>query len=405
MSQTEDDDRALFATVDWEDRTRGWSIPRARTLVALGGGVGLGLTYLHDYLAEPDEPYPFSLLGWDLARLDWLLLIAGLVIIRYGVVPAVANPELALDRLRALLGRPAGALSVASIAALAMLAVFGPEQFGLLYPRLEERLQPPVFASTPADLEYGYGCAGQLASERCHGSWKYPLGTNRIGEDVLVLVSKGLRVALKLGVTAGIIMSVLGVLVGSTAGYFGGRVDDLLMRYVDVQQTVPAVVVYIFLASLFLGEYEGIPEGGLFTVAVVFGLLDWGGIARLVRSEALTYRSAGYVNAARVAGASDLHVLRRHVIPNTTATALTAVTRRIPLIILAQVALAYLELSQVSNSLGRMLLAGITGDLSWQMKWWVSTSAVLTLVILVVSFNALGDVLRDVFDPQTEVKQ
>lgn len=395
---------ALFTTVDWEAHGERGLSPRPRTLVLLVGAVGLAVSYAHDYLVKPDRPVPFNLVGWDLSRLDWLLVVAMLVVVRYGLVPALANPEVTVDRLRALLSRPAGVASLLGIVGLVVLAVVGPEQFGQLYPRLEERLQPPVYGTTPADLEANYDCVGRVSNGRCHGTWKYPLGTNRIGEDVAKLVSDGLRIALKLGFAAGVVMSVIGVTVGATAGYFGGRVDAMLMRYVDVQQTVPAVIVYIFLASLFLGQYGGIPDGGLFTLAVVFGLLDWGGIARLVRSEALGMRSNGYVDAAKVAGASDLHVLRRHVIPNTTSTALTAVTRRIPLVVLAQVALSYLELNQVSESLGRVLLAGITHDLPWQVKWWVTTFAVLSLVVLVVSFNVFGDVLRDVLDPQTEVE-
>jgi len=261
-----------------------------------------------------------------------------------------------------------------------------------------------VYTTTSTEIDYNYECVGRVVEGRCHGSWTYPLGTNRIGENVLELVAEGLHVAMKLGVAAGVIMVVLGVVVGATAGYVGGRVDDLLMRYVDIQQTVPAVVVYILVASLFLGEYGGIPDGGLFTLAVVFGLLDWGGIARLVRSQALQLRTTGYVRAARAAGASRLWVLRNHVVPNTTSTALTAVTRRIPLLVLAQVALAYLELNQVSASFGRTMRAGLFGDAAWHEKWWVTTAAVVVLVVLVVSFSVFGDVLRDVLDPQTEVE-
>lgn len=403
MSRSEDD-AAPFTTVDWSAQSGRRLRPSGRTLVLLVGAAGLAASFAHDYLANPRKPYPFSLVEWDVTRLDWLLLVAALVGVRYGLVPALADPERTRDRLGALLRRPAGAASLFVILALTLMAFLGPGSFELLYPRLEHRLQPPVFTTTSADLESYYNCVGPVADGRCHGTWQYPLGTNRIGENVLELLAEGLHVALKLGVAAGVIMSVVGVLVGATAGYVGGRVDDLLMRYVDVQQTVPAIVVYILVASLFLGEYGGIPDGGLFTLAVVFGLLDWGGIARLVRSEALRQRSTGYVRAAKAAGASDLHVLRAHVIPNSTSTALTAVTRRIPLLVLAQVALAYLQLNQVSASFGRMLRAGLFGDHLWHEKWWVTTSAVVVLVVLVVSFNVLGDVLRDVLDPTTEVE-
>lgn len=399
-----DDETAPFKTVDW-DRHGGRSRrPGGRTLVLLAGAAGLAASFAHDYLFAPEKPYPFSLVGWDVSRLDWLLLVAVLVGVRYGLVPALANRDRAARRARALLGRPAGLLSVVGIVGLTLTAFLGPDSFELLYPRLEHRLQPPVYTTTSTEIDYNYQCVGRVVEGRCHGSWRYPLGTNRIGENVLELVAEGLHVAMKLGVAAGVIMVVLGVVVGATAGYVGGRVDDLLMRYVDVQQTVPAVIVYVLVASLFLGEYGGIPDGGLFTLAVVFGLLDWGGVARLVRSQALQLRTTGYVRAARAAGASRLWVLRNHVVPNTTSTALTAVTRRIPLLVLAQVALAYLELNQVSASFGRTMRAGLFGDAAWHEKWWVTTAAVVVLVVLVVSFSVFGDVLRDVLDPQTEVE-
>jgi peptide/nickel transport system permease protein len=116
-------------------------------------------------------------------------------------------------------------------------------------------------------------------------------------------------------------------------------------------------------------------------------------------------RSAGYVRAARSAGASDLHVLRKHVIPNSTATIVTALTRQIPLLILAQVALAYLKLNNVAyRSLGEVLLRGLSRNpVPWHVKWWIPGFVTLFLVLTVVAFNVFGDVVRDVLDPKEEV--
>ncbi|AHG03093.1 peptide ABC transporter permease [Halobacterium sp. DL1] len=228
----------------------------------------------------------------------------------------------------------------------------------------------------------------------CHGSWQYPLGTTSVGEDMVNVIMYGAHIALKLSIAAAMIMVVVATAVGTTAGYFGGWVDDVLMRYVDVQQTIPAIVVYIIVATMYLGK-------GLFTLALIFGLLNWGGIARLVRSETLERRESGYVRAARSAGASDLHVIRRHLVPNSTATVVTALTRQIPLLILVQVLLAYLQLNTVRlRSLGGILRRSLP---PFGMGWWVAAGVTAFLVLTVLSFNVFGDVVRDVLDPHEGV--
>jgi peptide/nickel transport system permease protein len=241
-------------------------------------------------------------------------------------------------------------------------------------------------------------CVGPTTGEYCHGTWAYPLGTTRLGEGVVKIVVKGMRMALKLSVSTAMIMVVIATTLGTTAGYYGGLVDDLIMRYVDVQQTIPAIVVYIVLSTMYLGQ-------GLFALALVFGLLNWGGIARLVRSEAIQRRSDGFVRAAQSAGASNAHIIRKHVIPNSAATIVTALTRQIPLLILAQVALAYLRLNIVDlRSLGGVLRRGLSFDpVAWHVKWWVTLFPALFLVLTVVTFNVFGDVMRDVLDPKGEV--
>jgi peptide/nickel transport system permease protein len=400
-----DADSARFTRADWAQRTGRVPRPGARTVGLVVALVGLAALFAYDYLVGPDDL--FVVIGWNLTRVDWLLLVAVVMLVRYGAVPALANRERTGRHLRALLARPGAAFAVLFIGTVTVTSIVGPDTlFALEYPRLRHRFQPPVFASAPADVVYNYECVGRVVDGRCHGSWKYPLGTTRIGENVLEQLAHGMRVALKLGVVVGTLMAVMATLVGTAAGYFGGRVDEVLMRYVDVQQTLPAIVVYLMVATLYFGNLEGVSDGGAFAFVLVFGLLDWGGMARLVRSDVLERRSAGYVRAARAAGASDLQVIRRHILPNSVPTVVTALTRRIPLVILAQVALAYLELNRVnSRSLGRLLRVGLdSSNVVWHQQWWVTTVGVLTLVLTVVSFNLLGDGLRDVLDPREEVE-
>ncbi len=404
MPSTQLDD-ARFTDIDWDAETRGIPRPRYRSVgFALALAVLFGLL-AYDFFAKPAEL--FAPLNWDVSRMGWLTLASLILFARYAVLPLALDRRRAARYVREFLSRPAGVLSLLLLLFFGFVALFGPELLYRSYPRLSDRLQPPAFASVKVDdLPIIYECAGRRAGGTCHGTWQYLLGTTRIGEDLALLLARGVRVALILGFSAAMIMGIVATVVGTTAGYVGGWVDDVLMGYVDVQQTVPAIIVYVILVALFLGNIAGVTQGGLFALALVFGLLDWGGIARIVRSEVMGRRSKGYVRAAKSAGASDLHVIRRHIIPNTTATIVTALTKRIPLLILAQTALAYLALNRAgSKSLGRILRIGLEGrHMAWHRKWWVTTFAVVVLVGLVVAFSVFGDEVRDVIDPQTEVE-
>lgn len=390
---------AGFTDIDWAEESGGRSLLDAPTLGLLTGFLAVAALLAYDWFVGT----PFGVLNWDPTRMDWLVLTAAVLFGRYGVYPLVRDRDRTVSALRALLARPAGALSFVFVVGSLLVALVGPELVSFGYPRLEHRLQPPVFARIHVADVYAYNCVGELSNGYCHGTWRYPFGTDRYGQSVTELLFNGNRVAVKLGLTTAAIMGVVATAVGTTAGYVGGLVDDALMGYIDVQQTIPAIIVYVVLATLFLGEIGGVSDGGLFALAVVFGLLDWGGIARLVRSDVLTRRSAGYVRAARAAGASDLHVIRRHVVPNSTATVVTALTRRVPLLVLAQVALAYLELNRADSlSLGltlRLALSSRIQNLPWYETWWLSVFALAFLVAFVVAYSLFGDELRDVLDP------
>jgi peptide/nickel transport system permease protein len=389
-------DSARFTSIDWAEESGGLLSVRPRTVGLVAALALVAALFTYDYTVAPRELFEF--MDWDVTRMDWLFLVSTVLFCRYAVVPLVANRDRAAVYLRQFLARPAGVLSLAYIVTFGFLGVVGVEYFGLARVDFQATLQPPVFMTFNSDGLWQYDCVGRLNGEICHGTWKYPLGTTRVGEDMVKLIIYAIRIGLKLALSAAMIMVVIATAVGTAAGYFGGWVDDVLMRYVDIQQTIPAIVVYIILSTMYLGK-------GLFALALVFGLLDWGGIARLVRSEALQRRTDGYVRAARSAGASDLHVIRKHVIPNSTATIVTALTRQIPLLILAQVALAYLKLNNVAfRSLGEILLRGLSSDpVPWHQKWWITVFITLFLVLTVVAFNVFGDVLRDVLDPQEEV--
>jgi len=239
----------------------------------------------------------------------------------------------------------------------------------------------------------------------CVGTWQYPLGTTSTGDDVLTRVVLGMNVALKVIVITGTLMVPLGVSVGTVAGYVGGRVDDALMRYVDIQQVLPAFFIVLLLLV--------IHDGGLLLLVLVFGLLNWGGIARLVRSDALKTREEGFVWAARSAGAGPLRIVRRHIVPNTSSTILTAVTLQLPLIVIMETTLAYLfsqgrvgaaraSIWQVDNSWGWTVALGFSDRAFPATSWWVVLAPGVLLLTTTVSLSLLGDAMRDALDPRVE---
>ncbi|WP_232686680.1 ABC transporter permease [Halobacterium zhouii] len=386
-----DTDVPRFTAIDWDDESSRTVPLRPRTV-----GFGLALLAVAALFAYDHVYVTTALIGtWNPTRMDWLFLVAAMVTVRYGVVPLVFDRDRTATYVRAFLSHPLGVASFGYLLVLGVVGLVGPDVFGMARVDYAAKMQPPAFTSVYAENIPLHNCVGRVVGEYCHGTLAYPLGTTKVGEDMVRVIVYGMHIGFKLGLSTAVLLVLVATAVGTTAGYAGGWVDDVLMGYVDVQQAIPAIVLYIILATLYLGK-------GLFALALVFGLFDWGGIARLVRSETLKRRSSGYVRAARAAGASDLHVVRRHVVPNSTATIVTALTRQIPVLILIQVALAYLKLNRVNvRSLGEVLLRGLASTpVPWYRRWWVTVFVVATLAVTVIAFNVFGDVLRDVLDPQ-----
>ncbi|MDZ7746938.1 MAG: ABC transporter permease [Halobacteriales archaeon] len=394
-------DDAAFANIDWDEETGGRRVhwPTVGLLVGL---IGLAAAAIHTLRVGGT---PFGIIGWEPPRIAWLLLLAGLFTLRYGVYPFVRDRDRTIPATKRLLARPVGALSAGFILLSLFLALVGPEFISWDYAKLAHAHQPPVFSQLHVEDIYAYNCVGEVANGDCHGSWQYPLGTNRYGASMVQRLFEGNIVAVKLAVATAIVMGVIAMVVGTVAGYAGGLVDSLLVSYVDIQQTIPALVIYLVVATLFLGNIGGVEDGKLFSLALVFGLLDWGGIARAVRSDVLARRSAGYIRAAKAVGASDRHIVRTHVVPNAMPTLVTALTRRIPLLVLTQIALAYLALNSATGggSLGetfRSSFSDPSGALAWTDLWWLTVIPILFTVAFVLAYSLLGDELRDVLDPR-----
>ena len=383
-------DTERFEDVDWSELDEGRNALDRATLLRLVGFAAYALFLLYDVFVVPDGRETVPALNWDVTGVDWLFMATLLAIGFYVVAPLVQNP-----RLTAYYWRQFKKNRMAVVSAVYLLAIFA---IGTVVPMLVEvpqlnvieAYQPPVGFSV--DSAVPTSCVGESANGQCYGSMAHPLGTTGQGKDIMMMVIFGMRVSMQVGLIAMLISIVIATAVGTSAAYFGGWVDEVLMRYVDIQLTFPTFFLFLLLVYLF--------GGSLFLMIVIFGVTGWGGIARLVRSEALQRREEEYFQAAESAGASDFYVIRRHLVPNVSNTVITAATLAIPSLILAEAALSFLSLGDPTiPSWGQVIAAG-RGNLS--DAWWISTVPGVFLFVTIMAFNSLGDALRDALDPRQE---
>ncbi|KAB1193900.1 ABC transporter permease subunit [Haloferax sp. MBLA0076] len=343
----------------------------------------LGFAALAWYSSNVDS---LPLLG-DLRRIDFLFAPSLFLFAVYGVAPVILEPGRARPLWNYASRRPLVAFSLLWVAAFVVVGLLAPVFIDLSFD-LDATNQSPVF--TAVSTTFTDDCVGTAVDGRCFGTWEHPLGTTGIGRDVSKLVLYGAREALTFATIVAALIVPIATTVGVVAGYRGGWTDEILMRIVDVQQTLPAFVIYL-IASFLYGESE-------FLLVVVFGLTSWGSVARIVRNETLHLRASEYVTAALVVGAGTPHILRRHILPKLSGPIATAVTRQIPMLLLVEAALSYMDLTVVTTgSWGRTIRTGLV---EFPQAWWVSTVPVVVLCVTIVAFSVLGDALREVADPR-----
>ena len=287
------------------------------------------------------------------ARAEWLVFLRRLA-----------------QRRTALLGLAVVVIVLVTAVAAPLLSPFDPIEQDLG----ELRLKPPGFRD---------------AAGRVH-----PLGTDHLGRDLLARVIYGAQPALMVGFAAVVISGLLGMAIGLVSGYFGGRVDDALMRLADIQLAFPFILLAIAVI--------GVLGPSLKTIIAVIGVSSWVVYARIVRSAVLSLREREFVQAALALGSGDGRVLVRHILPNALTPWLVVATLDMARVIVIESALSFLGLGvqPPTPTWGGMLA---DGRVYISTAWWLATFPGLAILVTVLGINLFGDGLRDTLDPRLKV--
>jgi peptide/nickel transport system permease protein len=239
-----------------------------------------------------------------------------------------------------------------------------------IFGTIADRRQPPVF----------FG-----------GTWEYPLGTDRLGRDVLSRIMFGARVSLSISLVGIFVGGLIGVSLGLIAGYLRGWIDTVIMRLVEISLALPAILLALVLAAATGPSFK--------TIIIVVAFVLWALYARQVRGEVLSIRERDYVARARVAGASHFRIIVRHILPNVANTIIVLATLQVGSVIILEASLSFLGLGipRPTPAWGLMVADGRQLIVS---AWWISFFPGLAITLTVFSLNLLGDWLRDRLDPR-----
>jgi len=283
------------------------------------------------------------------------------------------------DARRRLFRNRAAVVSIITLGAIALMAVFGPLFLAYSYDYIDYSVIScaPDWWPDPSVL--------------CNAGGSHWFGTDSVGRDLLVRTLYGARVSLAVGLIATLVSLIIGVAYGATAGYLGGRIDELMMRFVDVLYSIPYIFLVIILMVIFNRNF--------FLLFVAIGAVEWLTMSRIVRGQTLSIKQKEFIEAARASGVNGFGIITRHIVPNVFGPVIVYVTLTVPASILAESFLSFLGLGiqEPLTSWGVLISEGAN---QMETAPWMLIFPALFMAITLFCFNFIGDGLRDALDPK-----
>ncbi len=268
----------------------------------------------------------------------------------------------------------------------------------------------------PADASYAnlapfeYGATELIKIEAGEKIFPHIFGTDQQGRDYFIRTVYGTRISLAVGFFASIIVLIIGLTIGSVAGFFGGKIDLVIMRLVDIIYSLPDMLMVILLSSVLNVSLKPIIDGtslskigtNIISLFIVFAVLYWVSMSRLIRGQILSLREQEYVLAAKSMGAKSVRIIRKHLIPNCISVVIISTALQIPNAIFTESYLSFLGLgvNAPMPSLGSLASEALNGINSYPHRLIIPA---VTISLIVLSLNLLGDGLRDAFDPKLNI--
>jgi oligopeptide transport system permease protein len=269
---------------------------------------------------------------------------------------------------------------------------------------------PAIAPHNPLTINSGQGFLPpawvQHSSTGKAGDPRFLLGTDTLGRDVLSRVIYGARVSMVVGFLPTIVILSVGMVVGLISGYAGGRVDNLLMRFTDIMYGYPDLLFFIIVMVSLRETWIGTVLNGLFLLFMALAIINWVGVARIVRGQVLSLKEKEFVEAARAIGVKDSRIMFRHILPNSLGPVIVVAAFTIPNLIITEAILGYLGLglrpatdprALFITSWGVLLLDGQTAI---NAQPWILLAPAICVALIVLAFTFLGDGLRDALDPR-----